>query len=490
MKQGINYAAKKTIAASLAAALLGWLLLSLLNLFIIWALRDRASLIRDNDNERILNTLFAEMRNYSELGSAIESNPALLERINGAAVYDSSLQPLQQWGQTPPVFDEEILNKVPDSRFGRYTIPDRAGRSAKFVIRFERPARQPEQQGIQGERFQTERSQAERSQGERFQTERPQAERSQGERFQTERPQAERQATNRQDRRQGDFRPTGEQWFSGLSRGRYIYIDISHTAYWRTRSLTSALFPLVEIILLFLVCAVRFLYLRNREYRKKIKAQENLVVLGTAAGTLAHEIKNPLLSIRLQTGILEKIDGNKDNNEINIINQEVERITSLVYRINDYLREPAGKKMSLNISALVAETAKRICGIDLPPAAPAMIFADEARMRSVLENVMCNAIESGSPVQEIKAELSASENKITIKITDRGQGIDEKNITRVFDPFYTSKSTGTGIGLAISKRFTEAAGGSISIERRKHGGIAVNLVFPLYNGETHANINN
>ena len=456
--------AGKARGTSLAIALLGWLLLSALNLFVVWALRDRARLVRDNDNERTVNTLFTEMRNFSDLGSAIESNPVLHERIRGAAYYRRNLNAIQRWGDAPETFDEWILEQSPDSSFGRYTIPDKTGRSAKFVIRFERMSRQQNQPG------------------QPRQQEQP---RLQEQARQQEQPQAERPATNRQERRQGQPQAEGEagsQLLTSLARSRYFYADISHNEYWRTLSVTTALFPLVEIILLFLIFCMRFLYLRNVEYREKIETHHNLVVLGTAAGTLAHEIKNPLLSIRLQTGILEKTIGDRENNEIEIINQEVERLSSLVYRVNDYLREPAGEQMPVNISELAAETAKRVCGIDMPPAAPVMIYADEARMRSVLENVLRNAVESESPAAEINVQVEARDSTATVLIRDRGKGVDEKNIELIFDPFFTSKSTGTGIGLAICKRFTEAAGGAISVKNRKGGGLAVTLEFPLYNG--------
>jgi len=472
----------KAKGTSLAAALLGWLLLSALNLFIVWALRDRARLIRDNDNERILNTLFTEMRNFSELGTAIESNPVLHERIKGAAIYQSDMHPAQQWGDVPRIFDEKILEQVQPSHFGRYTIPDKTEKSAKFVIRYDRMGMARQQNPPN----------------------RPRRQRQSDSDNQEERPPPNR------ERRQGEARADGEQGpalSSGFPRGRYFYTDISHAAYWRTLSITTALFPLIEIILLLLILYMRFMYLRNREYRQKIESHHNLVVLGTAAGTLAHEIKNPLLSIRLQTGILEKTLGGKASNEIEIINQEIERLSSLVYRVNDYLREPAGERAPLNISALTAETAKRVCGIDMQPAPAAMIYADETRIRSVLENVMRNAVESGSPVEEISVQVETRDNTAVVTISDHGTGVDEKNIRLIFDPFFTSKSTGTGIGLAVSKRFTEAAGGSISAknrsaenrkaknrsaenrkaknrkaENRTGGGLEVTLAFPLYNG--------
>ncbi len=436
---------------SLAAALLGWLLLSVLNLFVMWALRDRSRLVRDNDNERTLNTLFTEMRNYSDFGAAIDSNPVLKERINGAAIYDDNLRPIQQWGKVPPVFDEKILEERPRNRFGRYTIPDRRGRSALFVLRYERmgprmmPAPPPQDRRM---------------------------------------PQIDPDET-RHGRGQNSL------FFSSFSRGRYFYTDISHLDFWRTQTITAALFPLVEILLLFVVLYIRRLYLHNKAYREKIAAQHNLVVLGTAAGTLAHEIKNPLLSIRLQTGILEKTAGKKD--ELDIINQEIDRLSSLVYRVNDYLREPAGEQAPVDMRELLAETSKRICGADILRAdeaaadktdyTPVKIFADENRIRSVLENILRNALESGSPLSEIGASIKTGEGAAIIEIFDRGKGIAEKDIRRIFDPFFTSKSAGTGIGLAISKRFTEAADGNINAENRTDGGLVVTLVFPLYSDD-------
>ncbi|MDR2134099.1 MAG: HAMP domain-containing histidine kinase, partial [Treponema sp.] len=444
------------------AAFAAWLLLSVLSVFIIWQLRDRARLIRDNDNERILNILFAGMRNYDGIGALVQSNPLLYGRIIGIAAYENSLLPADGWGKFPPVFDEALLPKTGPGRFGRYTIPDRGGHSVKFVLHNERGPR-PGEHG-------DERQPAE---------------------YGDEARPGEHDAEPRQSGRW----PQGRQvplFFSILSQGGYFYIDISHPGYWRILTISAVVLPLWELALLFLVFYIRHLYLRNREYRGRIEAQRNLVVLGTAAGTLAHEIKNPLLSIRLQTGILEKLG--HEGEEIQIINQEVDRLSALIDRVTDYLREPEGNRKPLNIYDLLAETSRRICGRDIvsgDSARDACILADEDRIRSVLENLLRNALESGSPPEEIGASVgrdgedgggkSGAARGAVIRIFDRGRGIEEKNLKRIFDPFFTSKSTGTGIGLAVSRRFTEAAGGSVRVENREGGGLMVILVFPDYN---------
>lgn len=462
--------------SSLIAALLGWLLLSALNVFITWALRDRARLVRDNENERTLNTIWTELRNYDDFGSAVESNPILKERIIGVAVYGDDLQPISQWGKIPPVFDENILENSRKNRFGRYTIPDRRGRSAKFVLYF---GHMPPPPGPGPGSMRSLVPQPDAKNSEDF--------------LLKQRHEPWRQSETRQN--------AFPFIFNRFSKDRYFYIDISHPDYWRTWTLTAVLFPLTEIILIILVFYIRRLYLRNREYREKIEAQHNLVVLGTAAGTLAHEIKNPLLSIRLQTGILGKLCMENGKDEIDIINQEVDRLSSLTYRVNDYLREPEGEKAPLNISDLLAATSQRVCGTDIiisGSAVPVFILADENRIRSVLENIFRNAMESGSSLSEIGASVipggearnvmtghargsaSVHSNDVVVRIFDRGRGVPEKDIRRIFDPFFTSKSTGTGIGLAISRRFTEAAGGTISVENREGGGLLVTLVFPRY----------
>jgi two-component system sensor histidine kinase HydH len=112
-----------------------------------------------------------------------------------------------------------------------------------------------------------------------------------------------------------------------------------------------------------------------------------------------------------------------------------------------------------------------------------MVFMDTDRLRSVLENLIRNALESGSAAEAVTAAIGENAGKISITVFDRGRGIAEDDLKQVFDPFFTRKSTGTGIGLSICKRFTEAAGGAISLENREQGGLAVTLVLPVVSPE-------
>lgn len=430
---------KKSVrTTSYLAAILVWSLFSILTFFIIHEMRDKAQLIRDKENEQLLNVLFSSLRNYDDFGSAIESSELLRKRVKGLAVYGHTLEPVYQWGRAPAAFDEELLKYYASTENGRYTIPDKQRRTIKFIIHTERmlPAPSPEE--------------------------------------------ASRQRNP--PRRRNMARPDSLFW-NTLVKGKYLYIDIAHPAYWRTETFTNILFFFCEIALLVLVLHIRNLYVRNGEYRERIEAQKNLVVLGTAASTLAHEIKNPLLSIRLQTGILGKILSDTGREEIAIIDEEVDRLTALIYRVNDFLRDAEGSRSIINSYELIQDISRRLCGRNIisgDSIRDGLIYMDSERARSVFENIIRNALESGSAGEAVKASIARTGGSVVIAVFDRGKGIAEGDMERIFDPFFTSKSTGTGIGLSISRRFVEAVGGSIVLENREGGGAVARIAFAEY----------
>jgi two-component system sensor histidine kinase HydH len=424
-------------AYSLIVALIVWGLFSFLVLFIITSIRDRARLIMENDNERIFNTVFA-IRSYDDFETIIDADP-VGDWINGFAVYKDNRDIEYSWGMTPVIFDERLLDNQVRNRYGRYVIPNRVKNTITQIMHNERimPA-MPRSPSRTAERDET------------------------------------------PDRPHPAPMPVFVL-FSALAAGKYIYLDIMHQDYWRTQTMTTLLFPFCEGIGLIIILYIRHLYLRNREYRSRIEAQKNLVVLGTAVSTLAHEIKNPLLSIRIQTSILKKTLADIGAEEIAIIEEEVDRLQALTYRVNDYLREAKGHPVPINCYDTLSEISQRLCSRNIvrnDSATDVSVMMDPDRGRSVFENIIRNALESGGDSETITAHIMQSGTNIVISIADRGAGISEENIKRIFDPFFTSKSTGTGIGLSISRRFVEAAGGTITLENRVDGGIVARIILP------------
>ncbi|MDR1949113.1 MAG: HAMP domain-containing histidine kinase [Spirochaetaceae bacterium] len=480
------------------AAVLCWLLFSALTVFIILGMRDRARLIRDNDNERLFNMLFTSLRRYDDFGSAIESNPMLKERIAGFGIYGDDLTPAYSWGAVPPVFNEETLRDAAvRGRNGRYTLPDRGGYRVKFILHTERampgppstPRRPAEAEGWgePGPPGPPAPAEPPVFSGPPDPAEPPTFS---GQPAPSE-PPAPTERHNWVGRPDRNDRPEF-RFLRTLISGKYLYIDIAHPAYGRTNTLTAILFPLCEAALLMLVFRIRSLYLRNREYRERIEAQKNLVVLGNAASTLAHEIKNPLLSIRLQTGILEKLFPGTGREELTIINEEVDRLSALIYRVNDYLREVEGERAAINGYDFLREVSLRLCGrniVEGDSIRDGFIRMDVERARSVFENIIRNALESGGPAEAVGARVTRNGagkggrgggSMVVVSVFDRGRGIAPADLNRIFEPFFTSKSTGTGIGLSISKRFVEAVGGRIEPENREGGGVVVRVFIPEY----------
>jgi two-component system sensor histidine kinase HydH len=408
-----------------------------------------------------MNTLLASLRDHDDFGAAIEDSGRLKAKVIGVGVYEKGGTSLYSWGKAPATFSAPARPPDEPGDSGRGYIERPEDDSIVLLLLPGRvvppPPREPKGP--------------------------PDGKAPPG-------PPPREEAW-----RNG---PEHSFLFETLRKGDIVYLEIRETAFWRTRRLLTALFPLIELLLGALVFFVRTLVLRNAEYRARIEEQKNLVILGTAASTLAHEVKNPLLAIRLQTSILERTCPGAGG-ELGIINDEVERISTLCFRVNDYLRDPAGAMAPLDPEDMAREVGKRLCGRDVlsvrfdPGREKPRILIDPARLHSIFENLLRNAIESGSSEEGVSIEMSEAEGGLRIDVLDRGRGIKKADRERLFDPFFTTKSRGSGIGLSICKRFVLAAKGAITIEEREGGGTRVRLVFPLAatssipEGETHEN---
>ena len=220
----------------------------------------------------------------------------------------------------------------------------------------------------------------------------------------------------------------------------------------------------------------------NARYRRRLDAQRQLVELGEAARTLTHEIKNPLSAIRLKTAILRRtVNGAAAAAaDLQAIDDEVSRLAVLADRVSDFIRDPAGNSERIDLGPFLDELIDRHAALEVQrPATPLFVRFDRERLRSVLDNLIRNAIEStvdSSPVQVIAEASSARE--ATVRILDHGAGIAADQRTRVFDPFYTTKSKGSGIGLAICRRFVAAAGGTLELRPRADGGTEAVVTLP------------
>ena len=200
------------------------------------------------------------------------------------------------------------------------------------------------------------------------------------------------------------------------------------------------------------------------------------------ARKIAHEVKNPLTPIKLSSERIEKkINENSfDKKEIqkltNTISKQVDDIGKLVDEFSSFARMPEAEVKLDNLSLTLLKSfelfsnsySKINMKIELPPNDIFFQF-DNFQITQAFTNIIKNAVEAvnSRPNPSILVKLYEANKKLIISIIDNGIGIDDKKITKLFEPYYTTKEKGTGLGLSIVKKIIEDHGGFIKIEKNK-----------------------
>jgi two-component system sensor histidine kinase HydH len=226
------------------------------------------------------------------------------------------------------------------------------------------------------------------------------------------------------------------------------------------------------------------IYRSNRKYRETLAKQENLVNLGEAARTLAHEIKNPLSAITLQMALLKKTLPSGSKDDLAVVDSEVQRLIQLTNKVSDFLRNPVGTPQRIDVVALIEGLRPTFQGqitFTVGSQQRAFIYFDPDRARSVFENLIKNALESTQNREpHVEIEITREKKKnIRVFIRDRGDGIKEENLEKIFDPFFTTKIHGSGIGLSICRQFVRARGGNLKLYAREGGGTVAEVILPV-----------
>jgi signal transduction histidine kinase len=283
----------------------------------------------------------------------------------------------------------------------------------------------------------------------------------------------------------------------GAQARGFLYLSLDVSDFYRRRALLRSASILLPLFVAGLAVAFLFLLASNLRYRKSAEQRETLVRLGESARTLAHEIRNPLGAIRIQTALARQRLGGESWPELDTIDEETQRLGSLSRRVGEFLKDPAGRPERIELRPFLDELASRSPHRPAFAAdgAKATVLFDPELLRSSIENLLRNADESYESLPEaervVELELSViaprgsgriggrGSGRAVIAVRDRGVGIPEAARDRVFDPFYTDKVQGSGIGLPLARRFVEAAKGSLELIPRQGGGTEARIVLPL-----------
>jgi len=235
-----------------------------------------------------------------------------------------------------------------------------------------------------------------------------------------------------------------------------------------------------------------------KDLNEEVARHKRLAALGKLSAGIAHEIRNPLSSIRglaqFVYNSFSKTDERKE--DLNAIIQEVDRLNKLVVQVLDFakLKKPNLTRFSLNdlirkiIELFKLETKDKQIEFSLELSLDiSKIQADEDQVRQILMNVIINAIQAIPKKGEIKIKtektLLQGEPAIKLIIKDSGIGISERDFTQIFDPFFSTKDKGSGLGLSIVYKLIEAHQGEIKVESKEAKGTKFVIFLPQKGGK-------
>ncbi len=208
---------------------------------------------------------------------------------------------------------------------------------------------------------------------------------------------------------------------------------------------------------------------------RKLREESGLVRLGELAAVLAHEVKNPLAAVG---GAIQMLSQHMTADEDREIAQEILRrldgLSALMGDLLLYARPPRPQPRPVNLSELIdalvaflkADPAWRQLDVSVEGQG-ATVVADPELLKIAVQNLLLNAAQALRGGGSIRVKLQTSTESMTIDVADTGPGIPVEHHPRLFTPFFTTKSRGTGLGLATVRRIAEAHGGDVSIRRNR-----------------------
>ncbi|MBA3010950.1 MAG: PAS domain-containing protein [Proteobacteria bacterium] len=235
-----------------------------------------------------------------------------------------------------------------------------------------------------------------------------------------------------------------------------------------------------------------------RELQLKTQRIEKLATIGNLAAGIAHEVRNPLSSIRGYATYFgsQFEDASENRKAAELMAGEVDRVNRVISELLEFARPPDFKYTEIKVADLVdhslrivtheAQTAGICITKNLEQGLP-MLKVDPDRLTQVLLNFYINAIQAMKSGGRLSVQAGRRDaSTLVIDISDTGRGIPMEDQPHIFDPYFTTKKNGTGLGMAIAHKIVENHGGSIQVKSSLESGTTISILLPINRKEANA----
>jgi signal transduction histidine kinase len=231
-----------------------------------------------------------------------------------------------------------------------------------------------------------------------------------------------------------------------------------------------------------------------QEAQARVLHQEKMAAFGLLAAGIAHEVGNPLTSISSMVQMLQKHDTDPYSlNKLSLVSGQLQRIRTTLRELVEFSRPastvrsrfPLGEVLdeALNIAKYYKRTHGRIASPALPPDLPPL-YGVRDQLVQVFLNLVLNAIDATDKGGHVTLEVAKTAGGVEVGVRDDGSGIRAEDVPRLFQPYFTTKKHGTGLGLFVTRKLVDDHGGSVTCESAPGAGTVFRVALPAAPAES------